>query len=68
MSETIEYTSANGYKGVLYGRSSLVIYNPDGTMSLHTGRRSINSYEELVKLVDDHPSFIEMLRSARTKE
>lgn len=67
MSKNIEYTSSNGYRGVLYGESSLVILNPDGTESIHTGRRAINTYEELVKIVDEHPRFLEMLRS-RTKE
>ena len=60
--ERIEYTSKNGYKGVLYGKSSLVIYNPDGKMSLHTGFRNIHTYAELVKMVDEHPKFLEMLK------
>lgn len=59
--ETIKYTSPNGYSGVLYGESSLAIYRPDGTESLHTGRRSINTYEELVRLVDEHPEFERIL-------
>lgn len=63
MNDTIKYTSDNGYTGVLYGKRSLAIYNPDGTESMHTGSRNINTYEELVKVVDDHPSFIKMLRT-----
>ena len=59
---TIEYTSENGYKGVLYGKGSMSIYDPDGRECLHTGSRSINTYEELVKTVDEHPQFMEMLR------
>lgn len=61
MSDTIKYTSDNGYTGVLYGQASLAIYNPDGTESMHTGSRNINTYEELVRIVDEHPKFIEML-------
>ena len=57
----IEYTSPNGYRGVLYGKSSLSIYNPDGTESLHTGLRTINTYEELKNAVDEHPQFMKML-------
>lgn len=62
MTETIKYTSSNGYTGVLYGKRSLAIFNPDGTESMHTGSRNINTYEELVRIVDEHPKFIEMLR------
>lgn len=60
--EQIEYTSENGYRGVLYGRSSMIIYNPDGKESMHTGSRNIDTLEELKKVVDAHPAFIEMLR------
>ena len=68
MSNTIKYTSDNGYTGVLYGQSSLAIYNPDGTESMHTGYRNIDTYEELVKIVDEHPKFIEMLRKVAKSE
>ena len=68
MSNTIKYTSDNGYTGVLYGQSSLAIYNPDGTESMHTGYRNINTYDELVKIVDEHPKFIEMLRRVTESE
>ena len=61
MSDIIEYTSDNGYTGRLYGESSLIIFKPDGTESMHTGSRNINTREELVKIVDEHPKFIEML-------
>ena len=30
MSETIKYTSENGYTGILYGKSSLMIFDKDG--------------------------------------
>ena len=39
----------------------MIIYKPDGTESMHTGSRNINTYEELVRIVDEHPKFIEML-------
>lgn len=68
MSDTIKYTSDNGYTGVLYGQSSLSIYNPDGTESMHTGFRNINTYEELVRIVDEHPKFMEMLRKVAESE
>lgn len=61
MSDIIEYTAENGYTGRLYGESSLVIFNPDGTESMHTGSRNINTYDELKEVVEKHPQFIEML-------
>lgn len=65
MGKTIEYTSPEGYKGVLYGERSLVIYRPDGHMSLHTGFRNINTYEELKELVDKHPEFLKSLKEVK---
>ena len=65
MKPTIKYTSPNGYTGILYGESSLAVFNPDGTESLHTGRRTIETYEELVKLVDDHPNLLKILLEHR---
>lgn len=62
MNDTIKYTSDNGYTGVLYGQSSLSIYNTDGKEIMHTGFRNINTYEELVRVVDEHPKFMEMLQ------
>lgn len=64
MANTIRYESKNGYTGILYGKSSLAIFNPDGSESVHTGFRSINTYDELVKMVDNHPKFLEMLKNA----
>ena len=65
MKPTIKYTSPNGYTGILYGESSLAVFKPDGTESLHTGRRKIETYEELVKLVDDHPNLLKILLDHR---
>lgn len=63
--KTIEYTSDNGYKGVLYGESSFAIYEVEsGKCKLHTGFRNINTYDELVKQVEDFPRFIEWLGTA----
>lgn len=62
--EYIEYTSPNGYKGILYGKSSLVIIDPQGHESLHTGSRRINTLDELAQKVDDYPKFIESMHLA----
>ena len=62
MSEKIEYTSENGYRGVLYGERSYAIYDKFGNEVLHTGFRKINTLEELKKKVDNFPEFLEKLR------
>ena len=58
---TDRYTSRNGYTGVLFGKSSFSIYNKNGKNVFHTGSRTFNSYEELVKRVDEFPQFLELL-------
>ena len=59
--KTIKYTSENGYTGILYGHSSYAIYDKDGNEVLHTGSRSINTYDELVKSIEDYPEFLKRL-------
>lgn len=62
MSVTIEYTSSNGYRGVIYGKSSLIIWDTNGNMSMHTGSRNIETYDELVKVVDECPETLKLLQ------
>lgn len=57
----IEYTSPNGCKGVLYGRSSMIIQSADGTAKIHTGSRTPNTLEELIPLVDGFPEFMDRI-------
>ena len=61
MSNYVEYQSGNGYKGILYGRSSFSIRDKDGKEVFHTGFRNINTYEELVERVEEYPEFIRVL-------
>lgn len=68
MSKFIEYQSENGYKGILYGRSSFSIRDKNGKEVFHTGFRKINTYEELVKEVEEFPKFLEILFSADLEE
>jgi len=68
MGEVIKYTSENGYTGVLYGRSSLSIYDPEGHECLHTGFRNINTYEELVETVNEQPEFMKALEKMRSED
>lgn len=59
--DRITYKSENGFSGMLYGRSSLVIMDPDGREVLHTGFRMANTLEELKGLVDSMPDFLRLL-------
>lgn len=60
MSETIKYTSDNGYTGLIYGKKSLsIFYNHKEVF--HTSSRRVESYEELVNMVDDFPNFMKLL-------
>lgn len=60
--ENITYRSDNGYSGVLYGKSSMKIYGPDGKEVLHTYFRAVNTLQELKEIVDTMPEFLEKLR------
>ena len=48
----IEYKNAFGWRGVLYGRSSMSIYDPGGREIIHTGCRKINTLQELIRLME----------------
>lgn len=64
MSKVIKYKSDNGYTGVLYGKSSMSIYNPEGKEVFHTGfrKKNINSLDALKKHVDTFPEFMKILQ------
>ncbi len=66
--DMITYVSPNGFKGVLYGESSLSIYAADGHEILHTGSRSIDTYDELVDIVEQFPSFYKTLLNAHIED
>ena len=57
----IEYKSDNGYSGVMYGRSSMSIYGPDGKEVLHTCFRAAETYDELREIVDTMEEFMDVL-------
>ena len=64
----IEYTSENGYTGVLYGKLSFVIHDSAGRMVFHTGFRNINTYDELVKQVEAYPELRKLLLDMKDEE
>lgn len=51
----IEYKSDNGYTGVIYGKSSMCIYDPEGRMVIHTGRRAGDDINWLKGVTDCYP-------------
>jgi len=63
MHRTIKYKSPNGYSGMLYGKSSMIVRDPDGKEVMHTAFRNVNTIDELKKIVDDMPRFISVLLS-----
>ena len=56
----IEYTSPNGYRGVLHETSSMSIYDSNGTEVLHTDSKAVNNLEEL-KVVEQMPELSKQL-------
>lgn len=56
----IKVKHPNGYEGVLYGKTCMAIYNPQGRECLHTGFRNIDTEQELYKQLEDMPRFMEM--------
>ena len=53
----IEYKSANGYSGVLYGKSGMIIRDPEGKEVLH----------ELMDIVDTMPKFMKIMEDMINK-
>ena len=57
----IKVEHPNGYMGVLYGKSSMSIYDKDGHECLHTGSRTPNTEEELYEVLGNMPKFEQMV-------
>lgn len=48
----IEYKNSLGWRGTLYGKSSMSICDPGGREILHTSSRKINTLEELIRYMN----------------
>ena len=68
MMNTIIYASKNGYIGMLYGKSSMIIQDKDGVEVFHTGFRKANTYDELVEQVERYPDFLKLLKNLHNDE
>lgn len=53
MDKVIDYTGENGYRGVMYGKSSMAVYDKNGVEKFHTGSRKIDTLEELKEFVEE---------------
>ena len=51
MRKQIIYEDPSGYTGVLFGRSSLIIFGPDGRERVHSGSCYLKTLEELKDVV-----------------
>lgn len=59
---TIKVEHENGFAGILYGKSSMAIYGPDGHEVLHTGSRNVNTKEELQEILAKMPDFVNKMK------
>ena len=51
----------NGYEGCLYGETSMSIFK-EGKEILHTGSRTPNTADELYKILDGMPDYMEKVK------
>lgn len=57
----IYYFSKNGYTGILYGKSSMIIVDENFNEKLHTGQHNIKTIDDLKSNIDNFPKLIEAL-------
>lgn len=57
----IKVEHPNGYMGVLYGKSSISIYDKDGHQCFHTCFRTPNTEEELYEVLEEMPRTMEII-------
>ncbi len=57
----VSYVSPNGYKGMLYGESSIKILDYAGKEVFHASNTSFKHFAELKEFVDDFPNKRESL-------
>lgn len=58
------YKHKNGYSAKLYGKSSMIIYRPDGTKFSHTCSRNVNTEVEVMQLLEEQQEFEKILTGA----
>ena len=58
----IKVEHPNGYLGILYGESTMCIFDENGYEVLHTGSRNIQTAAELYEVLECIPNLKEMCR------
>ena len=61
MAKTIEYTSQNGYTGVMENKE-VTIRDSDGRLRFHTYVTAFQTEKDLRQFVDEFPEFLELMR------
>lgn len=64
----IKVEHPNGYSGVLYGRSSMSIYDPQGCEVLHTGSSTVKTEKELYDVLGKVPELIKAFKGVELQE
>lgn len=58
------YEHENGYSAVLYGESSMCVYNGRRKV-LHTGSRNVNTEAEVMKMLGEMPEFLQQIMGVK---
>lgn len=61
MAKTIEYTSQNGYTGVMENKE-VTIRDSDGRLRFHTFVTAFQTEKDLRQFVDEFPEFLELMK------
>ena len=64
MAKTIEYTSQNGYTGVMENKE-VTIRDSDGRLRFHTYVTAFQTEKDLRQFVDEFPEFLEMMKGVK---
>ena len=61
MAKTIEYTSPNGYTGVMENKE-VTIRDSEGRLRFHTYVTAFQTEKDLRQFVDEFPEFLELMK------
>ena len=64
MAKTIEYTSQNGYTGVMENKE-VTIRDSDGRLRFHTYVTAFQTEKDLRQFVDEFPEFLELMKGVK---
>lgn len=64
MAKTIEYTSQNGYTGVMENKE-VTIRDSEGRLRFHTFVTAFQTEKDLRQFVDEFPEFLEMMKGVK---